>query len=294
MNKDFLVEAIGNIDFDIIDEAENYRPKRRSRAWLWASASAACLLITGMLVFPHLIDVSNKADSEGRVHFASDTNGENSDYGDPAANGSVRITPGLMRFMEAHADYPDDEFPVHIYDANGAHSEVVWDTCLEPLGLRSDQKESFPEMGTAVLTRAQINAIKGSPQLAVVIDGPSDIEVTEEYLKTVNGPLNVWVFTNLGLDEALVGHEGEDRIRFCKKYVDEHFSEYEKDHGLDREEFEYFGIYTGTFRAQLDREKVKELLDDERTADITVWLVRIVGYDMEEQYDMEGQYTSDF
>ncbi len=279
MNKDFLTEAIGNIDFEMIDEAENYRPKHRSRAWIWASASAACLLIAGVLVFPRLIEVSNNAGSEGRVHFASQTNGENSDL-DPAANGSVRITPGLTRFMEAYADYPDDEFPVHIYDANGAHSEVVWDTCLEPLGLRSDQKESFPEMGTAVLTRAQINAIKGSPQLAVVIDGPKDIEVTEEYLKTVNGPLNVWVYTNSGIDEALEKYEGEEQVKFNKEYIDEFLAEYEKDHGLDREKFEDLGIFTGTFRAQLDKEKVAELLADERTDHITVWLVRIAGYDM--------------
>lgn len=281
MKKDFLMEAIGNIDVDIIDEAENYRPKRKSRVWIQALASAACLLITGMLAFPNLINGGDIADDSGRIHFASKTNGENSDTADPAADGSVRITNDLTRLMEAYEDHSDDEFFVHIYDANGAHSEVVWDTCLEPLGLRSEYKESFLKNGVTTLTKAQINAVKGSPQLAVVIDGPREIEVTEEYLKTVNGPLNVWVFTNLGLDEALVGYEGEERIQFCKKYVDEHFSEYEKDHGLDREELEYFGIYTGTFRAQLDKEKVEELLADERTADITVWIVRVEGYDQE-------------
>lgn len=285
MKKDFLIEAIGNIDHEIVDEAENYRPKRKSRVWLWTSASAACLLIAGVLVFPHLIEVSNNAGSEGRVHFVSRTNGEYSAYRDPAANGSVHITPDLTRYMEAYANYPDAEFLVHIYDANGAHSEIVWDTCLEALGLRSSQKESFLANGVVALTEAQISAIKSSPQLAVVIDGPGDIEVTEEYLKTVNGPLNVWVFTNSGIDEALVGHEGEERIRFCKKYIDEFFSEYENDHGLNREEFEYFGIYTGTFRAQLDKEKVEELLADNRTADITVWLITVAGYD---------QYAADF
>ncbi len=268
MNKDFLTEAIGNIDVDIIDEAENYRPIRRSRAWIWASA--ACLLITGMLVFPRFIDGNSIADNSGSVQGAGEASGENSGYGDPAVNSSVRITPDLTRLMEAYADYPGYTFPVHIYDANGAHSDVVWDTCLEPLGMRSEQRESFLANGTAMLTGAQINAIKGSPQLAVVIDGPKDIEVTEEYLKTVNGPLKVWVFTNLGLDEALVGHEGEERISFAEEYIDEHFSEYEKDHGLNREEFEYFGIFTGTFTAELDKEKVAELLADKRSASISV------------------------
>ncbi len=271
MNKDFLIEGIGNIDFDIIDEAENYRPIRRSRAWIWASASAACLLIAGVLVFPHLIDSNNSiADNSGSVQGAGEASGENSDYNKIDEKVSVSITDDLQYILKDYKPVPEHKFYVRVYDANGAHSEVVWDTCLEPLGLTSDDKENFLKIGVASLTREQINTVKSSAQLNVVMDYGGEVEVTEEYLKTVNGPLKVWVFTNLGLDEALVGHEGEERISFAEEYIDEHFSEYEKDHGLNREEFEYFGIFTGTFTAELDKEKVAELLADKRSASISV------------------------
>ncbi len=271
MNKDFLIEGIGNIDFDIIDEAENYRPKCKTRAWIWASASAACLLIAGVLVFPHLIDSNNSiADNSAPVQVAGEASGENSDYNKIDEKVSVSITDDLQYILKDYKPVPEHKFYVRVYDANGAHSEVVWDTCLEPLGLTSDDKENFLKIGVASLTREQINTVKSSAQLNVVMDYGGEVEVTEKYLKTVNGPLKVWVFTNLGLDEALVGHEGEERISFAEEYIDEHFSEYEKDHGLNREEFEYFGIFTGTFTAELDKEKVAELLADKRSASISV------------------------
>ncbi len=269
MRIDFLNEAIANIDFEIVDEAENYRPERKKHAWI--PASAACLLIAGVLVFPRFIDVSNNnAVSEGRVHFASTSNGENSDHSEIDKTISVSITDELQNMMEDFKNSPNYKFYVRVYDANGAHSEVVWDECLKPLGLPSSDKEKFLQIGVASLTKAQINAVKGAPQLDVVMDYGGEVTITEEYLKTVNGPLNVWVFTNSGIDEALVGHEGEERIEFCEKYIDEFFSEYEKDHGLNRKDFKYFGIFTGTFRAELDRGKVKELLDDERSGLISI------------------------
>ncbi len=45
MRCDFLIEAVGNIYAVLIDEAENFRPERKNRVWIWAAVPAACLLL---------------------------------------------------------------------------------------------------------------------------------------------------------------------------------------------------------------------------------------------------------
>jgi len=45
MRLDFLNEAIGNIDVDIIDEAENYKKKPGKPVWIKWGAAAACLAV---------------------------------------------------------------------------------------------------------------------------------------------------------------------------------------------------------------------------------------------------------
>lgn len=270
MKCDFLVEAVGNIDPAIIDEAENYIPKRKSHAWIWAAASAACLCFAVMIIFlrsVHRINTNNCL--KGQL-AAVPVHGY-VDYRETAEQGKVTITDELKAQLDECNEPPvlfgtDDMcgyiFPVHIIEADGASRFHLYKNCLEPLNLGEGKVEDFLRDGTLMLTKKQIYSLKCPPTCTVII-APSMIILDEEYLGTVAlDTLYVSVYPyswSHALGDDLTDWDGEI------KRIKEFFDKYAEDNKIPRESIKEYSEGTGVFRAELDKETISRLLADERT-----------------------------
>lgn len=258
MRCDYLIKAIGYIDDALVDEAENYKPARKNHAWIWAAASAACLmLIVGavLMLLPNQIDcgfIDSDAAAYGVVRFGGKAE-RYTDYAAVAEKGTVTITDELKALLDENKEptvkTPDGHkaeafFGVHVYDADGASAEDVFKTCLSPLGFRDyEELESFAESGIINLTREQILAVKGSPQLALVIE-PQTVEINEKYLDTV------------GTDTLKV------RVVLQMCYESEMFM---SDYGINGIDMEYGGEYGLSFIGEFDVELIARMMTDPRT-----------------------------
>lgn len=253
----FLVAAVGNIDPAIIDEAEDYRPKRKNHAWIWAAASAACLmLVVGavLMLLSNHIDcgfIDSDAAAYGVVRFGGKAE-RYTDYAAAAEKGTVTITDELMALLDKNKEptvkTPDGHkaevfFVVHVYDACGASAENVYRTCLEPLGIRDEEHEGFSESGIISLTRKQILSVKSSPWLALVIE-PQLVEINEKYLDTV------------GTDTLKV------RVVLQMRNESETFM---SDYGINGIDMEYGGEYGLSFIGEFDVELISQMIADPRT-----------------------------
>lgn len=272
----FLIEAIGNIDSGIVDEAENYRPKQKKRAWIWA-ASAACLCLAVVMIFSRTSIVDNM-DEQVNGYFAGIAVNGYIDYREIAEKGKVTITDELKALMDEHSEpfdmfkeNPSTVFYVHITDADGAEREKIYVACLRPLGLREEEYKRFLNSGLVTLSKKQIYAVESSPELALII-APAALVINEEYTKTVGrDTLDVWVFLNDGLDEVRKGCTDDEQWKEIEESVSEFFGKYTEDYGIKREDIIDYRERTGTFHAELDTELVARLLADERTN--SIWTV---------------------
>lgn len=273
MRCDFLVEAVGNIDPAIIDEAENYIPKRKSHAWIWAAASAACLCFAVMIIFSRSVDRINTYNCLKGQLAAVPVHGY-VDYRETAEKGKVTITDELKAQLDECNEPPvlfgtDDMcgwiFSVHITDADGAGRFHLYKNCLEPLNLGEGNVEDFLRDGTLMLTKKQIYSLKCPPTCTVII-APSMIFLDKEYLDTVTlDKIDVRVYQgswNYALGDDLNEQDGLDReIRRIKEF----FDKYANDNKIPRESITEYSESTGVFRARLDKETISRLLADERT-----------------------------
>lgn len=267
MSCDYLVEAIGCIDSSIVDEAENYKPARKKHAWIWAAASAACLLIVGTVIFRqsvghYVIDNCLKG-----ILAAAPVHGY-VDYTETAERGKVTITDELKAQLDECEDPPavffhDSDmcgyiFSVHITDADGGNRYHILKTCLEPLKIGEWNEEEFLRTGHLDLTKKQIYSIKCPPECTIII-APSMIVLNEEYLNTV---------TRDKLDVRVYAYSGEDALEDWdeeKERILKIFNEYTEENNVDRESITEYSESTGVFRAELDKETIARLLADERT-----------------------------
>lgn len=199
----FLINAIGCIDGKLVDEAENYKPKRRMPAWIWA-ASAACLcvvvLFAALLVEGIPIPVGRVNEAALNVVLGGKAEHGYVDYRARAEKGKVLITDELKSLMEEHKEQKPRfgyisvysyAFMVRITDANGA---AVPPDCLPSTKKKSDEdRVEFVQKGIVTLSEKEIYSVKASPELALIIS-PAVISIDEEYLNTVNrDSLDVWV-----------------------------------------------------------------------------------------------------
>ena len=267
MRCDYLVEAIGCIDSSIVDEAENYKPARKNHAWIWAAASAACLLIVGTVIFRQSVGHYVSDACLKGILAATPVHGY-VDYAERAELGKVTITDELKAELDKCEEPPtaffyDHDmcgwiFPVHITDSDGAGRYHILKTCLEPLNIGEANEEEFLRTGDITLTRKQINSIKCLPYCKVVI-APSMIALNEEYLSTVTrDTLYVRVYAYSG-EQALEDWDKE------KERLLKFFNEYTEENKVDRERITEYSESTGVFRAELDKETIARLLADERT-----------------------------
>ncbi len=272
----FLIEAIGNIDCGIVDEAENYRPVRKKHAWIWAAASAACLCLAVVMIFSRFDGVVE--DNSVNGFWAGTAVNGYIDYRKIAEKGKVTITGELKALIDEHSEpfdmfkeYPTNVFDVRITDAGGADAETIYAACLRPLGLREEEYKRFLNSGLVTLSKKQIYAVKGSPELALII-APAALIINEEYTKTVGrDTLDVWVFLNDGLDEVRKGCTNDGQWKEIEERVLEFFGKYTEDYGIKRRDIIDYRERTGTFHAELDTELVARLLSDERTK--SIWTV---------------------
>lgn len=299
-----LIEGIGNIDSAIVDEAEDYRPKRRNYKWLWAAASAACLCVVGAVVLSGGLrglltnlhashDNVDTLPSTAVVVFAPPvgvTDCQEVDRTIAAENGTVTLTDELKLLMEEYTD-PSYLFAVHIRDANGANNAAVYHACVKQLGIEPAE-DHFAEDGTAELTRKQIDELKCPSDMSLVVSPVvmpyREILVTESYLESVGQQtLNVTIFTRADINDALAGHIEElealekeihdhdavekyrsRRNEIIANYITEYIDGYIEDNAIPRESLEYIGVFFGTIDGTLDTELLKRLLKDERTGEI--------------------------
>ena len=267
MRCDYLVEAIGCIDSSIVDEAEDYKPARKNHAWIWAAASAACLLIVGTVMFRQSVGHYVSDSCLKGILAAAPVHGY-VDYAETAELGKVTITDELKAELDKCEEPPtvffyDSDmcgwiFPVHITDADGAGRYHILKTCLAPLNIGEANEEEFLRTGDIMLTRKQINSIKCSPYCKVVI-APSMIVLNEEYLETVTrDTLDVRDYA-YSREQAL-----EDWVEE-KERILKFFNEYTEENKVDRESITEYSESSGVFRAELDKETITRLLADERT-----------------------------
>lgn len=270
MRCDFLVEAIGCIDSSIVDEAEDYKPARKNHAWIWAAASAACVLIVGTVILRQ---------SMGRFNheacligpFAAVPVHEYVDYSETAERGKVTITDELKALLDeceeqsvpfGYSDMCGYIFSVHITDADGGNRFHLYKTCVEWLGLGVADQEDFLREGNLTLTKKQIYSIKCPSECAIVI-APSRIILNEEYLSTVTrDTLNVEVYPTTW--NRAIGDEPYDSDKEAE-LISAFFDEYIKDNGINCESIKEYYEYSGCFKAELDTETIARLLADERT-----------------------------
>lgn len=266
MRCDYLVEAIGCIDSSIVDEAEDYKPARKNHAWIWAAASAACLLIVGTVIFRQSVG-HYVNDACLKSTLAAVPVHEYVDYFETAERGKVTITDELKALLDkyeepfvpfGHSDMCGYIFNVHITDADGGSRYHLLKTCLEPLKIGEGNEEDFLRDGTLMLTKKQIYSLKCSPYCKVII-APSMISLNEEYLSTVTrDTLDVRVYAYSG--EQAMEDWDEEKERILK-----FFNEYTEENKVDRESIMEYSESTGVFRAELDKETIARLLADERT-----------------------------
>lgn len=194
MRDDLLINAIGCIDGSLIDEAENYKPKRRVPVWIWA-ASAACLCVIAFIVsrvLPPKFSSTVGINAELIVIVGARA-GSYIDYRTRAETGKVLITDELATVMDERDHRHKYRFSVRITDANGACRDEISYSCLLPIEISDDERMEFIKSGVVVLSREEINSIKCPPQMALIIY-PSRQSIGEEYLDTVGKiALDVWV-----------------------------------------------------------------------------------------------------
>lgn len=259
-----IVRAVGCIDGALIDEAENYRPKRRMPTWIWA-ASAACLCVVVFFAARYAIrrEAVLTNDSVGVWVIAGEAVNGYVDYREQAQTGKVLITDELKDAMIRSKEIKDCEsimFQVRIIDANGAGNDVI----ASVLGLR----EEFIRDGTVTLSEDEINAIKGVPGMALIIT-TEYIAVNDKYLNTAGrDTLDVEVIIKLDYDWLHKQYKGGDATEYWEwrdNYVLERVTEYAKDYGIDIDREVWAGFW-----AELDIELISRLLQDERTDIICV------------------------
>lgn len=263
MKCDILINAIGCIDGKLVDEAENYKPKRRMPAWIWA-ASAACLCVV-VLFAARFTAMPQNSCVEGITVIAGEALNGYVNYREFAETGKVLITDELQYELERFRskDYKKYEFInfcVRIIDANGADNKAI----ASALGL----DEAFIDSGMACLTEEKLSAIKGVPGMALIIT-TEYIKVNDKYLNTVGrDTLDVEVIIELDYDWLHKQYKGGLATEYWEwrdNYVSGLVNEYAEDYGIefDRE------VWAG-FCAKLDTELILRLLQDERTSGVLV------------------------
>lgn len=282
MRCDNLIKAIGCIDSALVDEAENYRPKRKNHAWILAAASAACLLLivgaVGLRSTGHFLIGDNDTASYGVVRLGGKAE-RHTDYSAIAEKGTVTITDELKALLDENKDptvkTPDGHkaevfFGVHVYDAGGASAEDVFKTCLSPLGIRYEEHEGFSESGIISLTREQMLSVKCPPQLALVIE-PWLVEINEKYLDTVGtDSLKVRVILSVDLEDLLEGIEVGDRPAVIEEYTSALSDEYTRDYEINGISAEYSGAYNVSFIGEFDVELISRMMTDSRTERVCI------------------------
>lgn len=265
MRCDYLINAMGCIDGALVDEAEDYRPARKNHAWIWAAASAACLLmIAGVFVLRKPVDYNNCL----KGIFAAVPVHEYVDYSETAERGKVTITDELKAEFDKCEEPPTVffgdsamcgwTFPVHITDADGGSRYHILKNCIQPLKIGEGYEEDFLRTGNIELTKKQINSIKCPPNCTIII-APSMIILNGEYLRTVTrDTLDVRVYAYSG--EQALDDWNEEKERMLK-----FFNEYTEENKVDRESITEYSESSGVFRAELDKETIARLLADERT-----------------------------
>lgn len=283
MRCDYLIKAIGCIDSSLVDEAENYRPKRKNHAWIWAAASAACLLIiVGAAVLRSTGHFLIGDDTNTVLYYVVHAGGKAERYTDYAAvaeKGTVTITDELMTLLDENKEptvkTPDGHkaevfFGVHVYDAGGASAEDVFKTCLSPLGIRYEEHEGFSESGIISLTREQMLSVKCPPQLALVIE-PWLVEINDKYLDTIDtDTLKVRVILSVDLEDLLEGIEVGDKLAVIEEYTSALSDEYTRDYGINGISAEYSGAYNVSFIGEFDVELIAQMLTDPRTERVCI------------------------
>lgn len=237
----FLVNAIGCIDGAFIDEAENYKPKRRMPVWIWAAASAACLCV--VVLFGARL---TERPCEHVLRVVVGANAENGyvNYRERAEMGKVLITDELLSLMDKNKDTrcTKAEYSVRITDANGA--AVPFDCLPSTKKLSGDERVKFAQKGIVDLSRKEIYAVKASPDLALIIS-PVYLGIDEKYLNTVGrDSLDVWV-----------------SIEFDKEFLEEY--EYMDEYDRLDSETRYKRIEEQVTRFFKEKHHVHIELDDE-------------------------------
>lgn len=201
MKCDILINAIGCIDGKLVDEAENYKPKRKLPIWGWA-ASAACLCVVVLFAALLVEGIPIGRMNEAALNICIGGKAEHGyvDYRARAETGKVLITDELKSLMEEHKEQKPRfgyisvysyAFMVRITDANGA---AVPPDCLPSTKkLSGEDRVEFVQNGIVTLSEKEIYSVKASPELALIIS-PAVISIDEEYLNTVGrDSLDVWV-----------------------------------------------------------------------------------------------------
>ena len=277
MKCDYLISAMGCIDGALVDEAEDYKPARKNHAWIWAAASAACLLMVAAVIFQLSgIGIEHTDDvlcSHSKLCWAGYAEHGYVDYRAAAEQGKVTITDELKALLDENKEpvvtiengcEARVLFSVRVYDAGGARGVDMFKTCLGPLGFRYDEYESFAENGIITLTREQILNVKCPSEFSLVI-APEKLVINEEYLATSGREtLDVQVYSIAW--SKIPREELDETIGNVAEFL----AEYANDYGIDRESMIEYSESTGMFRAELNTKTIAQLLDDERTEMICV------------------------
>lgn len=254
MRCDYLIRAMGCIDGTLVDEAEDYKPARKNHAWIWAAASAACvLMIAAVILRLSRISIDHvDASLSYKVCLAGYAEHGYVDYRAAAEQGKVVITDELKALLDENKE-PTVKmenghkatvlFSVHIYDAGGTSAEYVFITCLAPLEIRYEEHEGFFESGIISLTREQILNVKCPSELSLVIE-PQLVEINEEYLDTI------------GTDTLKV------RVVLSACNESETFM---SDFGINGVSMEYGGEHGLSFIGEFDVELIAQMIVDPRT-----------------------------
>lgn len=194
MKCEILVNAIGCIDGSFIDEAENYKPKRKVPAWIWvASAACLCCVVFFAVWFIDSLPFGRAHTLELICVVGGKAENGYINYRERAENGKVLITDELISLMDENKGdkrYDKYVFEVRITDAN---STAVPFGCLSSINLNGDERIKFAQKGVVSLSRKEIYSVKASSDQALIIS-PVYFSIDEKYLNTVGrDSLDVWV-----------------------------------------------------------------------------------------------------
>lgn len=270
MSGEMLADAIGGIGDSYILEFAYLGIRRRKIHW-WAIAAGLCLIVSVVIVWkwasvspvdaPPVIVAPPKEN----VIWGDDAEDTSLNVFDHVSAGEIYITDGLSAAL-SRSKRDTDVFAVKVIEVTGATKEDVYEKFIKPLGLY----EEYLPRGVVFATEAQIMQIQCPESFGLVFAHASktgdSVLITKRYLDSVSDTrIGVVVYVRVGNVTHLTP-EIDQSASICLEVMEQIMI----DHGIEEDAEIHLDPYGNRFYADLHKETLLGLLEDQRVS--RIWL----------------------